>query len=158
VLPGLAGESRSGDANGQWFRILLTTGTNLIQLAPGRFATSALPIKGANPPKPPSRPPLRPDVACETQEQPDLRSRPTSPPPQRRIDTNDPKYKARLAMARGKAITWLEKQLKYEGLDKQLKVVDRDATEALLDRVAADAGKANVQQLQQTREALGVKP
>ena len=36
AFPGLAGESRSGDANGQWFRVLAAGGTNLVQLAPGR--------------------------------------------------------------------------------------------------------------------------
>ncbi|HEX8103777.1 MAG TPA: MlaD family protein [Solirubrobacteraceae bacterium] len=154
VLPGLAGESRSGDANGQWFRILLAGGTNLIQLAPGRFATSALPIKGANPPKPPTRPPLNPDAPCENQERADLRSTAGAPPPQRRIDTSDPKYQARLALAKKKAITWLEGQIKYEGLAKQLTVSTKDATEGLIDRVAADAGKAQVEQLQHTRSLL----
>ena len=34
------------------------------------------PMLGTNPPKPAARPPLRPDVACETQEPPDLRTVP----------------------------------------------------------------------------------
>ena len=73
-FPGLAGESRSGDANGQWFRVLAAGGTNLVQFAPGVFGTTALPLLGVNPPKPKSRPPLRNDVPCETQQTPDLRS------------------------------------------------------------------------------------
>jgi hypothetical protein len=52
AFPGLAGESRSGDANGQWFRVLGAGGTNLVQLAPGMFGTTTNPILGANPPKP----------------------------------------------------------------------------------------------------------
>ncbi len=40
AFPGLAGESRSGDANGQWFRVLAAGGTNLVQLAPGVFGTT----------------------------------------------------------------------------------------------------------------------
>ena len=50
--PGLAGESRSGDANGQWFRVLAAGGTNLVQLGTGMFVTTALPLLGVNPPKP----------------------------------------------------------------------------------------------------------
>src|SRR3954454_1876736 len=40
-FPGLAGESRSGDANGQWFRVLASGGTNLVQFDPGVFGTTA---------------------------------------------------------------------------------------------------------------------
>src|SRR5215217_4697737 len=58
-FPGLAGESRSGDANGQWFRVLAAGGTNLVQFGPDTFGTTALPILGVNPPKPKGRPPLR---------------------------------------------------------------------------------------------------
>ncbi len=88
-FPGLAGESRSGDANGQWFRVLAAGGTNLVQFAPGVFGTTALPLLGVNPPKPKTRPPLRNDVPCETQETPDLESRAADPPKQRRIDVNN---------------------------------------------------------------------
>ena len=86
-FPGLAGESRSGDANGQWFRVLAAGGTNLVQFAPGVFGTTALPLLGVNPPKPKTRPPLRNDVPCETQETPDLRvprRRPAQAAPHRR--------------------------------------------------------------------------
>ena len=67
-LPGLAGESRSADANGSWFRVLAAGGKNLVTLKPGVFATTPEPLLGANPPKPKSRPPLNADVACETQQ------------------------------------------------------------------------------------------
>ncbi len=156
VLPGLAGESRSGDANGQWFRVLTASGTNLIDFGNGRFGTSALPIRGANPPKPPTRPPLRKDVACETQQRPDLNSEPTAPPQQRRIDTSDPAYQERLGLAKRRAIRWREGQLEREGLDDEMKVAENDATEALLDRIAADGGKQQVQQLEQVRKTLRV--
>src|SRR5215204_994179 len=43
-FPGLAGESRSGDANGQWFRVLAAGGTNLVQFGPDTFGTTALPL------------------------------------------------------------------------------------------------------------------
>jgi phospholipid/cholesterol/gamma-HCH transport system substrate-binding protein len=48
-LPGLAGESRSGDANGQWFRVLAAGGKNLVTFKPGVFGTTPEPLLGANP-------------------------------------------------------------------------------------------------------------
>jgi phospholipid/cholesterol/gamma-HCH transport system substrate-binding protein len=136
---GLAGESRSGDANGQWFRVLAAGGTNLVTLKPGVFATTANPILGANPPKS-KRPPIDAGAPCETQEQPDLRTKPGAPPEQKQVDTSSKLFKERSALARGKAIDWLEKQLKIEGLDKVLSIAKDDATESLIDRVAGGGG------------------
>src|SRR5829696_3129625 len=51
-FPGLAGESRSGDANGQWFRVLAAGGTNLVTFGPGVYGTTAFPLLGVNPQKP----------------------------------------------------------------------------------------------------------
>ncbi len=141
-FPGLSGESRSGDSNGQWFRILATGGTNLITLRPGLFATSALPIGGANPPKQQGRPPLRSDVPCETQQPPDLRTNVGAPPEQHQIDTSSPAYQARYAEARTYAMKWLTQQLKTEGLDNQLKVGTQDATKSLIEQAAGPAGIA----------------
>jgi phospholipid/cholesterol/gamma-HCH transport system substrate-binding protein len=140
-LPGLAGESRAGDANGQWFRVLAAGGTNLIETKPGMFATSALPILGANPPKPNARPPLRADVPCETQEPPDLRSKPGPPPKQHQVDTSSKAFQDRYAKARGEAVKFLEDALKREKLDGILKIADADATRDLLARIAAQKGK-----------------
>jgi virulence factor Mce-like protein len=80
-LSGVAGESRSGDGNGQEFRVLGGGGTNTI--AP--FSTPDLPdqltgvvpfsFQGSQPAKQSSaKTPFRPDVPCETQEPPDLQS------------------------------------------------------------------------------------
>ena len=74
-LPGLAGESRNGDANGQWVHVLTSAGDRTVslgngQLRPGATSRSSAPTR----PSPSGRPPLRPDVACETQEPPDLRT------------------------------------------------------------------------------------
>jgi virulence factor Mce-like protein len=134
---GLASESRSGDANGQWFRVLIAGGTNLITLRPGVFATSALPINGSNPPKPKGRPALNADAPCEDQQTPDLRSVPGPPPPQHRIDTTNPKYQKRLAKARLAASKWLAGQLKYEGLSGQLHVAKSDVTRGDIAKLAA---------------------
>jgi phospholipid/cholesterol/gamma-HCH transport system substrate-binding protein len=86
-LPGLAGESRSGDANGQWARVLAGNGANVYALGGvdgqlgQRFGITNFPIKGVNPPKA-DRPPTRYDVPCETQEAPDLRTIPGQAPAQ----------------------------------------------------------------------------
>jgi virulence factor Mce-like protein len=116
-LVGLAGESRSGDANGSWFRVLAAGGLNLVTLKPGVFATTPEPLLGSNPPKPTSRPPLRPEVPCETQPTPDLRSRPGDPPPQQMIDPNDPELLARVEKAREAAVEWAQEEFERNGLD-----------------------------------------
>jgi phospholipid/cholesterol/gamma-HCH transport system substrate-binding protein len=78
-LPGLAGESRDFDANGPYIRVLLTGGTFTYSLQPGLFGTALAPIQGVQPEPPAphnsgdgakvpvSRPPLMPNVPCETQ-------------------------------------------------------------------------------------------
>jgi phospholipid/cholesterol/gamma-HCH transport system substrate-binding protein len=83
-LPGLAGESRDFDANGPYIRILLTGGTYRYSLtppgAPNKLYGQALaPIFGTQPmmpvlhnsgdgaPAKVTRPPLKPNVPCETQ-------------------------------------------------------------------------------------------
>jgi phospholipid/cholesterol/gamma-HCH transport system substrate-binding protein len=75
-LVGLAGESRTGDANGQWARVLTSAGEHTVQVGPNLFAQSYFPVLGTNPPKPVTFPSYREDVPCETQEPPDLRSTP----------------------------------------------------------------------------------
>jgi hypothetical protein len=142
VLPGLAGESRSGDANGQWFRVLAAGGTNLVTLRPGVFGVTPFPIIGANPPRPNARPPLNPEVRCQSQEPPDLHSVPGAPPEQKSIDTSTPEYQARLAKARSYAIDWLDEQLKQGGLSDQLQVGNTDVTQGLLDSLTAKTPKA----------------
>jgi virulence factor Mce-like protein len=140
-LPGLAGESRSADANGSWFRVLATGGKNLVTLRPGVFATTPEPLIGANPPRPAKRPPLDATTPCETQEAPDLRTNPAGPPPQRQVDTSTPAFQARYAQARAKAVDWLRDQLKAEGLDQRLDVANSDADQQLIDQVAKAVGR-----------------
>jgi phospholipid/cholesterol/gamma-HCH transport system substrate-binding protein len=136
-LPGLAGESRSGDANGQWFRVLAAGGMNLVTLKPGVFAATSAPISGTNPPKPSEPPPLRNDVPCETQQAPNLQSKPGPPPPQRMLDPKDPKIAARYALDKARFLKWFKKDLKREGLAKLgFKVSSKDVTPALLAKLA----------------------
>jgi phospholipid/cholesterol/gamma-HCH transport system substrate-binding protein len=80
-LTGVAGESRSGDANGQEFRVLGGGGTNTIapfntpDLAAPLTGVTPFPILGSQPAKQSSaKTPFRPDVPCETQDPPDLHS------------------------------------------------------------------------------------
>jgi virulence factor Mce-like protein len=140
-LPGLAGESRSADANGSWFRVLAAGGKNLVTLRPGVFAVTPEPLIGANPPRPAKRPPLDATKPCETQEAPDLRTNPAGPPPQREVNTNSAAFQARYAQARGKAVGWLRDQLKAEGLDGLLDVANTDADQQLIDQIAAQVGR-----------------
>jgi phospholipid/cholesterol/gamma-HCH transport system substrate-binding protein len=84
-LPGLGGESRSGDANGQWARVLAGNGANVYALGGvdsqlgQRFGITNFPLMGINPPKA-DRPPSRYDVPCETQDVPDLGTTPGAAP------------------------------------------------------------------------------
>ena len=132
---GLAGESRSQDANGQWISILLTGGTNVVTQAPGVFSSSTSPVLGVQPPMPVKDIEERTDQPCENQQTPDLRSVPGAPPPQRRVDTSSPAYQKRYVKARAAAIKWLKEELERQGQDKLLKVSDVDATPALLAKI-----------------------
>ena len=76
-LTGIAGESRSGDANGQNIRIVGGGGTNTVETV-GQggevlAGVTQLPIQGAMPSQDSSlRTPFRPDAPCENQDPPDL--------------------------------------------------------------------------------------
>ena len=133
-LPGLAGESRSGDANGQWFRVLLTGGQYAYPMGNGQFLFNGRPIEGANPPAPSVRPPLRPDVPCETQQPPDLRTTPLPPPPGgRRVQPSDsPQSVAYREKAMRAAVAWLRRQVARQGLSNELRVEDKPLTAAEL--------------------------
>jgi phospholipid/cholesterol/gamma-HCH transport system substrate-binding protein len=89
-LVGISGESRSGDANGQYIRVGVGGGTNTIVspdfFGAGNDAVGSLlaPLLGAQPALTDSaKTPFRPDVACETQDPPDLNTTtPVAPPNQ----------------------------------------------------------------------------
>ncbi|HVL94813.1 MAG TPA: hypothetical protein VM266_03035, partial [Solirubrobacteraceae bacterium] len=149
-LPGLAGESRSHDANGPWFKVLGSGGIETFQLGQGLFGTSMLPVAGVNPPKPTSRPPLRPDVACETQQRPDLRTRAGDPPQKVRVDRDSPAVRTREARARETAIVQLREDLRKAGIE--IPVLDQDATEATVQALARRTG--NQAQLEVLRDGL----
>jgi ABC-type transporter Mla subunit MlaD len=140
VLPGLAGESRTGDANGQWFRVLLSGGLYAYPLPGGRFMLTGQPLEGANPPAAP-QPPLRPDVPCETQQPPDLRSYPQGVsgeiraqiPADRQAD-----FRALVA----KTVSQVRGLIKVDGLSKVLRVSSEPAGTNVLDELRALKDKA----------------
>jgi virulence factor Mce-like protein len=122
-LPGLAGESRNGDANGQWVHVLTSAGDRTVNIGNGFFAQAYRPLIGTNPPKPDSPPPLRPDVPCETQEPPDLRTIPG--PPDTEIAQGLPDTAAareRWSAAQDRAIDWVGEHLRERGLDREYRV------------------------------------
>jgi phospholipid/cholesterol/gamma-HCH transport system substrate-binding protein len=117
-LVGLAGESRSGDANGQWFRVLLarTAFQYAYPLGTDRFALTGQPLQGVNPPKKDiRRPPLRPDAPCEVQERPDLRTEPDPAPPGIRLKKLSPADPA-VQRALARAVDKLREQTKGTGV------------------------------------------
>jgi phospholipid/cholesterol/gamma-HCH transport system substrate-binding protein len=92
-LVGIASESRSGDANGQYIRTLAGGGTNTIVI-PGSqtdagedlFGVMPFPVLGVMPRLSDSRKtPFRPDEHCEDQEPPNLEGGVGSPPEQRGV-------------------------------------------------------------------------
>jgi phospholipid/cholesterol/gamma-HCH transport system substrate-binding protein len=81
-LVGVAGESRSGDANGQYIRLNFGGGTNAVSFQPGNaaepfFGVAPLPVLGGMPGLTSSRKTrFRPGRPCENQQPPDLRAQP----------------------------------------------------------------------------------
>lgn len=122
-LPGIAGESRSFDANGQYVRSLAKTANYAYPADGGRFFLTDKPLLGVNPPKA-KQPPLRADVPCETQERPDLNTRIQAAPSGFKVDQNAPGALERRAQARAVAIEWMQDQMKATGWDEQLKLSD----------------------------------
>lgn len=86
-LAGIAGESRSGDANGQYIRVAAGGGTNTVttvgELGKTLAGVTQFPLLGAVPgPGSSARTPFRPEEPCENQEPPDLRATEGAPPAQ----------------------------------------------------------------------------
>ncbi len=137
-IVGLAGESRSSDANGQWFKVLGTGGLQTVSLGNGLLGTSSSAMQGINPPPQVKPPPLEPDAPCENQELPDLSTNPGAPPQSTPSDLNDPKVAERIAKAQAVAVAVLQDQLTTAG--SATKVLGRSATKA--DVLAAIRAKA----------------
>ncbi|WP_205699106.1 MlaD family protein [Conexibacter sp. SYSU D00693] len=129
-LPGVAGESRSFDGNGQYIKTVAQTLNYAYLLGNGRLFGTSVPLQGVNPP-PQRMSPLRPDVPCETQEAPDLRTDPADPPTPIKVDHTSKAAVARAEVATKRTVDWLRNRLKLDGLDRRFRVsvkplVERD--------------------------------
>lgn len=131
-LPGIAGESRSFDANGQYIKTAAAGANYAYPTGDGRFFLTGSPLQGVQPPRVATDPPLRPDVPCETQERPDLRSRVQAPPPAIRVNHDAPGARQRLARELREAQRWLRSHLRARDLDDQLSVSPRLVTPSQL--------------------------
>jgi phospholipid/cholesterol/gamma-HCH transport system substrate-binding protein len=103
--------------------VLTSAGDRTINTGNGFFAQAYQPLIGTNPPKPDAPPPLRPDVPCETQEAPDLRSIPG--PPDTEVARGLPdtaEARERYDEARSRALDWVEGMLEDAGLDRAWRV------------------------------------
>jgi phospholipid/cholesterol/gamma-HCH transport system substrate-binding protein len=96
-LVGIAGESRSGDANGQYIKVAAGGGTNTVAFDPpgtgeNFFGVTPFAIDGAMPAIDSSaKTDFRPDVPCETQEPPNLNAgAPGLGPEQTRVASSSP--------------------------------------------------------------------
>ena len=96
-LTGIASESRSGDANGPYIRVMAGGGTNTVVLPDSiqegggsvdAVGLTPLPLEGAIPTiESSAKTPYRPDVRCETQEAPDLAAIAGPPPRQAQTES-----------------------------------------------------------------------
>ena len=120
-MPGIAAESRSHDANGQYVRSAANGANYAYNIDRARFFLTGVPLAGVNPPVQRKIPPLRADVPCETQEPPDLRTKPGEPPPMVPISQKTPGLAAKRLKAKDRAVEWLRDDIKRLDLDIKVK-------------------------------------
>jgi phospholipid/cholesterol/gamma-HCH transport system substrate-binding protein len=137
-FPALAGESRSFDANGQWFKVLGTGGLETFDLGNGLFGTATDPNLGVRPGPVRERPPLRPNVPCETQETPDLEAQAGTPPRAIDTDSDSTDVLERAEKVRALATAVLQAQLRQRGDDTVVR--DENITPDELRALAGGAG------------------
>jgi len=142
-LPGIAAESRSFDAHGQYVRTLAKTANIAVPAGNGRIYLTDTPVSGVNPP-PMKQPAFHPDVPCETQEPPDLRTKVAPAPQQIRIKQNAPGAAKRRAKAEKVVLDWMRDQMKLVGWDKRLKLSEEPLKDSELDAVRRTLGKEAV--------------
>jgi hypothetical protein len=123
-------------------------GEFVYNLGNGLLTTTALPLLGTNPAGAKERPPLRPDVPCETQPVPNLKTKPGPPPQQMQsaATANPDAYKKLWDDLSQKAVGELRDAVDRAGLDKQLKVSSDPATAADIAGLASKLG--NTAQMQ----------
>ena len=157
-LVGLSGEGRSASPNGYWFRVMLSTGNFIYDLGHGALASTALPLLGTNPAKANGRPPLRPDVPCETQPVPNLKT--TSGPAPQQVESaasaNPKAYQEMWDKLQQKAVSELRDSIDGAGLGNDLKVSSDPATKADISGLASKLG--NTEQLNKIEQLLQKVP
>ena len=123
-LPGLSGESRSGDANGPYVHVLASAGDRTVSLGDGQYAQALFPILGTNPPKPDGRPaaaagcPLRDAGAARP-----AHARPAPASPRWRAGCRTTAAaQARYERAKATAVRWVQRELRLRGLDERWRV------------------------------------
>jgi virulence factor Mce-like protein len=121
---GLAAESRSFDANGQYVRSYAQNANYATALGDGRFFFTDLPVQGVNPPKVTKQPPYEPEVPCETQEPPDMRTKIQEPPRQIKINQHAPGADARRARVHEALKDWMRDELKRSDLGTRYTLSD----------------------------------
>jgi hypothetical protein len=149
-LPGVGGESRSGDANGKWFRVLLVAPRFATPTVNGNFLLSANQILGENPPKPGpvagepngERPVLRPDVPCETQKPPNLSTAIGAPPAGQHAiaQPSTPAALGIVAAAQNRGDALVRQQIKDAHLQNQQRVSDTPITAKQIPRPRTAGG------------------
>jgi phospholipid/cholesterol/gamma-HCH transport system substrate-binding protein len=139
-LVGLAGESRSFDGNGQYVRSFAATANFSFAAGDGRRFFTTEPVQGVQPPKAAQRPPLMPNVPCETQSPPDLRARIQAPPAQQQVSHARFRGSPLEARARADLLAMLGEQA--QRLGKPLRVLGLGKPVTLNAQApAAEAGK-----------------
>ena len=138
-LPGLAGESRSGDANGQWFRVLLTPAElRLPDAHRQRSSSPAQPIQGVNPPPPNRpRPPLRPTCRARPSSRPTCAPSPPTPPTAAQGRPRARRSGRRDQGARRQAVDWLRGAAQAPRAAAKLKVSDSRSPRCQIGKAAA---------------------
>ncbi|MEA2298836.1 MAG: phospholipid/cholesterol/gamma-HCH transport system substrate-binding protein [Solirubrobacteraceae bacterium] len=124
-LVGLGGDSREGDANGIWFRVLAGLGNVAFPSSPGQLTLSNFPIAGSNPVKPAGKPAFDETAPCETQQAPNLDSTPGLAPGGQisaRSAPLNPAGQKLYARSEKLALKATAHQLKVEHLTRSLRV------------------------------------
>jgi virulence factor Mce-like protein len=118
-LPGLAGESRTFDANGPYIKVLGNGGTLTYSLQPGLLGQALSKIINVVPVPPPGekRPPYEPNVPCETQAPiTNLQATPGLGPSQLKTSLDEPGAALRAQSALGALANQLRRNVKQDHL------------------------------------------
>jgi virulence factor Mce-like protein len=140
ALVGLGGDSREGDANGLWFRVLAAAGNFATPSSAGALTLSNFPLAGSNPVKPSGGPVYNETTPCETQQQPNLASTPgVAPPGQVNVAAQPLNAKGQALYEHSKELTvkYISHLLHVDGLSNLLKVTSKSLSPSLVPQLRA---------------------